>query len=161
MLEASYRALMRSYPFIPKTTAKVQVGDFWSIRLDDGRYAAGRILQVLDRVTVLGCVLDWVGERRPTEDSIAGASILTAGKMHVRKTIEDCGCGILGNRSLESDGIELPFFRSHSEGPGQRLLQGATDVGPVTNQDRALPTLTTWGFGVARLRANRQFCRPA
>jgi hypothetical protein len=146
-----------TYPFIPKTTTKVQVGDFWSIRLEDGRYSAGRVLQVLNRVTVLGCVLNWSGEHPPTEDSIAGAGILDAGRIHI-KTIQDCGDGILGNRSLTSDNIELPLFRSHAEGPGQRLLRGDTDIGPASKEDQALPVLSTWGFGVARLRANHQFC---
>lgn len=148
---------MLTYPFIPKTTSKVQAGDFWSIRLDDGRYAAGRVLQVLGRVTVLGGVLDWSGDEPPTENTIAGARVLAAGRMHI-KTFADCGDGIRGNRSLANDSIELPLFRSHSEGPGQRLLEGATDVGPVGDEDRSLPVLSTWGFGVARLQANRQFC---
>lgn len=145
------------YPFTPKTTTKVRVGDFWSIGLDDGRYAAGRVLQVLDRVTVLGCVLDWSGDAPPTEETIAGAGMLAVGRMHLR-TIEDCGEGILGNRSLESDDIELPIFRSNAEGAGQRLLQGGSDVGAASVDDAALPVLSTWGFGVARVRANKRFC---
>lgn len=148
---------MRIYPFVPKTTAKIQVGDFWSIGLDDRNYSVGRVLQVLDRVTVLGCVLNWASKHPPTDRSIAGVGILAAGRMHI-KTIADCGDGILGNRILTLDGIELPLFRSHAQGPGQRLLKGGTDIGAATEEDRALPVLTTWGFGVARLLANRQFC---
>ncbi len=144
------------YPFTPKTTTKVRVGDFWSIVLDDGRYAAGRVLQVLDRVTVLGCVLDWSGDAPPTEEAIACAGILAAGRMHLR-TIEDCGEGILGNRTLESDDIELPLFRS-DEGPRPRLLQGTTDVGGASAEHAALPILSTWGFGFARAVANRRLC---
>jgi hypothetical protein len=148
---------MADNPLIPSTTVHLQAGDFWSIQLADGRYSAGRVLQVIDRVTVLGCVLDWAGDEPPTEQSIAGANVLAAGRMHV-KTIADCGDGIRGNRSLADDDIELPLFRSHSDGPGQRLLQGGTDLGPASEEDRALPVLSTWGFQTARQRANRQFC---
>jgi hypothetical protein len=144
-------------PYIPKTTASLQPGDFWSINLADGRYAAGRVLQVIDRVTILGCVLDWSSDEPPTERSIAGAAFLAAGRMHI-KTIADCGDGIRGNRGLVEDNIELPLLRSHSEGPNQRLLEGATDIGPARDEDRSLPVLSTWGFGMARMRANRQFC---
>lgn len=149
---------MVTYPFIPKTTSKVQVGDFWAIRLDDGRYAAGRVLQLLDRVTVLGCILDWSSDKPPSVESIAGARIAEAGKMHLPLTVMDCGEGILGNRALELDEIDLPLFRSHSHGPGQLLLEGATNVGSASKEDQNLPTLTTWGFAYARLRANRRFC---
>jgi hypothetical protein len=148
---------MADNPLIPSTTARLQPGDFWSIRLADGRYSAGRVLQVIDRVTVLGCVLDWAGDEPSTEQSIAGANVLAAGRMHV-KTIADCGDGVRGSRSLADDNIELPLFRSHADGPGQRLLQGATDIGPASEEDRALPVLSTWGFQIARQRANRQFC---
>jgi hypothetical protein len=65
---------MLTYPFIPKTTSKVSVGDIWSIKLDDGWYSAGRVLEIISRVMVLGGVLDWTGEVQPTEGSIAGVS---------------------------------------------------------------------------------------
>jgi hypothetical protein len=149
---------MMALPYIPKTTKHVQPGDFWAIKLDDGRYSAGRVLQILDRVTVLGCVLDWSSDGPPTEQAIAGAAVLATGRMHL-KTIADCGDGIRGNRSLAEDNIELPLFRSHSEGPGQRLLEGATDIGPIDDDGTSLPVISTWGFGVAKLRANRRFCR--
>jgi hypothetical protein len=152
---------MVTYPFFPKTTARIQVGDFWSITLDDGRYSAGRVLQVLNRATVLGCVLNWSSDTPPTVASIDGAGILNAGELNIRKTVEDCGDGILGNRSLELDEIIIPLFRSHEHGLDQRLLRGAVEISPVSANDRALPVLTTWGYGVARLIANSRFCSTA
>jgi hypothetical protein len=78
--------------------------------------------------------------------------------MHLPLTVKDCGEGILGNRALALDGIELPLFRSHRYGTGQRLLEGATNVASAFQDEKDLPVLTTWGFGFARLRANRRFC---
>lgn len=149
---------MISYPFIPKTTERLQPGDFWGIALDDGRYAAGLVLQVLNKVTILGAVLDWSNDQLPTAASIASSKILAAGRMHIR-AIEQCGPGICGKKRLALDGSDIPLFRSHAEGAGQRLLQGATDVGPATEADKHLPVLSTWGFSVPRIRANLAFCR--
>lgn len=148
---------MLTYPYVPKTTAKVQPGDFWEIRLADGRYGAGRVLQIVDRVTILGAILHWSNDAPPTMNTIAGASVAFAGKMHLRLTLEDCGNGICGNRPLEADSIEIPMFRSHAEGPGQRLLHGTIDVGPVPDDAKHLPVISTWGFGSAKEKANLLF----
>lgn len=56
--------------------------------------------------------------------------------MHLPLTVKDCGEGILGNRALGLDEIELPLFRSHSHGPGQRLLEGATNVESAAEEDQ-------------------------
>lgn len=81
--------------------------------------------------------------------------------MHLPLTVKDCGEGILGNRALELDGIELPLFRPHHFGPGQHLSIGATNVGSASAEATNLPALSTWGFGFARVRANRRFCHRA
>jgi hypothetical protein len=58
-----------TYPWIPKTTAHLRPGQFWSIPLSDGRFGSGRVLRVdTDRATggrtrFIGAILDWVGDR--------------------------------------------------------------------------------------------------
>ena len=88
-------------------------GQFWAIPMSDGRFACGRVLRV-DRDRAFGArtmfvaaVLDWVGDEPPTVDSIAGAPVLAVGIAHVQ-VIGDNGGTVLGERALESDGIEDP-----------------------------------------------------
>jgi internalin A len=122
-----------TYPLIPKTTAHLRPGQFWSIPLADGRFGCGRVLRVdLDRPTAgrtgfIGAVLDWVGDARPTSESIAGSSVLAVGNAHVR-LISFAGGAILGERPLPADGLEAPAA--------------------VT---------TYWGDGYAVARAERRF----
>jgi internalin A len=102
-----------SYPFVPKSNAKLEPGQFWSIPLSDGRFGCGRVLRVdRDRkygatILFLGAVLDWVGEAPPTGEAIAGRGMLAVGTTHVR-TIAHGGGAIVGERPLEADGIEVP-----------------------------------------------------
>ena len=99
---------MSAYPLIPKTTAHLRPGQFWSIPLADGRFGCGRVLRVDDRRTwFVGAVLDWVGDTPPTADTIAGAPVLSIGNAHVR-LISHGGGAILDERSLEDDAIEVP-----------------------------------------------------
>lgn len=34
----------REFPFVPKSTKGLRLGDFWAIPLDDGQVACGRVL---------------------------------------------------------------------------------------------------------------------
>src|SRR5262245_21234477 len=104
---------MTKYPLIPKTTAHLRPGQFWSIPLSDGRFGCGRVLRVdHDRPTsrrtwFIGGILDWVGDSPPSAETIAGAPVLEPGNAHIR-TISFGGGAILGERPLASDDIEPP-----------------------------------------------------
>ena len=101
---------MSRYPFVPKTNAPLVPGQFWSIKLSDGRFACGRVLEI-DRSAKYGArtmfvagLVDWVGERPPTSAAIAGRPIFDSGRGHV-SLIADGGGAVLGDRPLELDGI--------------------------------------------------------
>jgi hypothetical protein len=105
------------YPFTPKSTAGLQLGQLWSIALPDGRYACGRVLATEVRGHAgstrlsLSALLDWVADRPPTDDAIAARPVLAAGILHV-KSIAECGGVILGRRPLEADHIEPSTYGS-------------------------------------------------
>jgi len=101
------------YPFVPKSNAQLEPGQFWSIPLSDGRFACGRVLRI-DRAAsygartmFVGAVLDWVGDAPPTDVAIAGRPVLALGRAHVR-LIGEGGGSVLGIRALEADGITVP-----------------------------------------------------
>src|SRR6478752_3334312 len=95
------------YPLIPKTTAHLRPGQFWSVPLSDGRFGCGRVLRIDRnkaygaRTTFVGALLDWLGDAPPTSESIAGAAVLAVGSAHVRVIANGGGAG-LGERPLEA-----------------------------------------------------------
>lgn len=95
----------RSFPLTPRSTAKIEPGDFWAVPLRRGGwFACGRVLQRLDsRVLLIVGLLDWCEPLPPTAESIAGAPVLAAGAAHI-KTIELTGGALLGHRDLAEDG---------------------------------------------------------
>ena len=104
---------MSRYPFVPKTTTHLAPGQIWSIPMSDGRFGCGRVLRIDRdraygaRVLFTGAVLDWVGDRPPTPEAIAGLGALAIGVAHVR-SIGVNGGEIVGERALELDPIEVP-----------------------------------------------------
>lgn len=112
---------MTLYPLIPRTTAHLRPGQFWSIPMSDGRFGCGRVLRVeLDRPSrtrFIGAILDWVGDVPPSSDAIAGSAVLTVGNAHVR-LISFAGGAILGERPLASDQLEPPATVSSYWGDG-------------------------------------------
>jgi hypothetical protein len=104
---------MATYPLIPKTTAHLRPGQFWSIPMADGRFGCGRVLRVDTgrpsggRTRFIAAILDWVGDSPPSSDAIAGSPVLKVGNAHVR-LVSFGGGEILGERPLASDGIEPP-----------------------------------------------------
>ena len=103
----------RVYPLIPRTTAHLRPGQFWSIPMADGRFGCGRVLRVDTgartggRTRFIGAILDWVGDSPPSADAIAGSQVLNVGNAHVR-LVSFSGGAILGERPLAADGIEPP-----------------------------------------------------
>ena len=104
---------MTTYPLIPKTTAHLQPGQFWSIPMADGRFGCGRVLRVDTggrtggRTRFIAAILDWVGDSPPSSEAIAGSVVLNVGNAHVR-LVSFGGGAILGERPLAADSIESP-----------------------------------------------------
>ena len=75
-----------AYPFVPRSNAYLEPGQFFAIPLNDGRFAAGQVLTIPTpetapnsacntRAVVLG-LLDWVGDRPPTAGDVTRRKIL-------------------------------------------------------------------------------------
>jgi len=65
--------------------------------------------------------------------------------MHIRAIIETGGA-LLGERTLEADGIELPLLLSAHGGPGTKLLRGASHVRDAHADEWGKhPVLCFWG----------------
>lgn len=99
-------------PFVPKSNVHLLPGDFWAIPLSDGRFAAGRVLArqafgKSDRMGIVVGLLDYVGEAPPTSETIAGSRVVALAKSRF-EAIAETGGEVLGNRSLELDGIQPP-----------------------------------------------------
>jgi Immunity protein 26 len=123
-----------SYPFVPKSTAYLEPGHFWSIPLDNGRFACGRVLALYytagkrnTRLFLAG-LLDWWGEKPPSSETIAGRRMVEHGSVHIKTIAENQG-EVLGYRPLEDDGIKPGLFACY----------------------------TTWGYGVIKLLAEKRF----
>jgi hypothetical protein len=111
----------RTFHHIPKSSKSLELGDFWSIPLNDARFACGRVIGECppgwrggQRIFFAG-LLDWVSNVPPTSDTIAGARTLIQGVAHI-KTILATGGAILGNRLLELDRIEPGLFVEYADG---------------------------------------------
>ena len=148
------------YPFVPKSTAYLVPGQFWSIPLDSGVFACGRVLQLdttsgkpHSRIFLAG-LMDWWGILPPTVDSLAGRSVLEQGTMHVA-AIGWNGWQILGLRDLRLDGIEPGLVRdAHVATYVQR---GFDYLRPAQAEDAQLPVFSAWGPRVMKIAAEQHF----
>ena len=155
------------YPFRPKSTAPLRPGQFWAVPFGSGLFACGRVLQLngaeipTKNRAFFGGLHRWVSDVPPNVESIAGADFLTFGVMHVR-AISETGGEVLGERSLEADGIELPLLLSAMGGDGTLLLRGAE---PVRNARRdewgSRPVLGFWGYDFIQQLAQERLHRGA
>src|SRR5688500_10547897 len=93
------------YPFVPRSTAYLEPGHFWSIPLAGGGFACGRVLQLRseggkrDRRTFLAGLMDWSDADPPTAEALAGGGVIEQGSVHVRTIGENAG-EVLGFRDL-------------------------------------------------------------
>jgi hypothetical protein len=156
------------YPFEPKSNSYLRPGQFWGVPLSDGRWACGRVLAVKKEPddhfpgnsrTFLAALMDWGGNLPPTADDLEGRNIVAQGWAHVL-TIQKNGQRILGHRDLALEGITGLLEVTHRAGGTVMLYQGATPVRPATREEAAtLPVLSTWGFKVISVLAERLFVK--
>ena len=153
------------YPFIPKSSAYLEPGQFWAIPLSDGRFGCGRILAVprepdpnlmVGTRAFLAGLLDWVAERPPDGDAIAGTRLVAQGFAHI-KAITTTGGSVLGLRPLQLDGIVPARWKSHQAGGTVWVYEGATRLHPITPDERSFPIISIWGYSFIRDLAERRF----
>jgi hypothetical protein len=157
-----------SYPFEPKSNASLEPGQFWGVPLSDGRWACGRVLEVLRHPSgtipgntrmFLAGLMDWVSPQPPDETSIAGYGLIAQGAAHV-VTIQLHGEQILGCRDLALDEIVGLAEVSHSRGGTVYLFEGRRRVRPATVDEIAtLPVVSTWGRDFISVLAERRFVK--
>ncbi len=159
-----------TYPFEPKSIAYLRAGQFWAVRLSDGRFGCGRVLYVpspsdpqpslyLNTRIFLAGLMDWSGDEPPTAQAIAGCKLLEQGRVHVA-AITDTGSKILGQRDLELDGLSGLLQVSHRGGGTVWLYEGGKRPRAATGQERqTLPVMAVWGRRVIVLLAERHFLR--
>jgi hypothetical protein len=155
----------RTFPHVPKSSKSLELGDFWSIPLDCGRFACGRVIgrwpvgwRGSHRAFLAGLV-DWVFDSPPTTKAIAGAPTLIQGGAHI-KTILATGGSILGNRPLEMDGISPQLFIEYPDNRQAHVFRGMDSIRVASEEDiRTLPKLSTFGFMFMREYANAHLRR--
>jgi hypothetical protein len=157
----------RTFPHVPKSSKSLEIGDFWSIPIDGGQFACGRVLgrwPVGWKASLRGFfagLLDWVSDAPPTAAAIAGAPTLIQGGAHI-KTILTTGGAILGNRPLEIASISPQLFIEYPDNRLAHVFRGMEQIRVASKEDvRTLPTLSTFGFMFMREYANHHLRRNA
>jgi hypothetical protein len=115
----SKRSSERTFPFIPKSSRDLQLGDFWAVRLSDGRFGCAIVTDlkpsgVASRKSLVAGLVDWVGVSPPTHDAATG-EIFAQGLTGI-EAISATGSKILGNVPLPKDFVFAPNFRGPSVG---------------------------------------------
>jgi hypothetical protein len=158
--EQSYPGLKgtTTYPFVPKSSKRLAPGDFWAIPLRDGRFACGRVVELLPqgmpgaRVALLGGLLDWQGSSEPTGESIAGGSFLAQGIMHIR-SITTTGGSISGHRDFSLDSLGSWTFIC-----GNKIQRGFRFVRPwCLDDNKHFTSLSWWSYDLIQIKANQYF----
>ena len=151
-----------SYPYVPRSNARLQPGEFWAIPLRTGGFAAGVVLGVarepnpdfvVNTRAFLGGLLEWEGAEPPSPSSVARSRLAAQGFVHI-KTITATGGAILG-RLAASDAVR-PWTWQSPPGTGRgAVYQGIEWLRQATPADAHLPVITAWGFGYMREVAER------
>jgi hypothetical protein len=152
------------YPFEPRSNAYLLPGQFWAVPLSNGRFACGRVLAssrgsndewVLrpSRVMFFAALMDWIGDREPQGDDLAGSHVVAQGVAHI-KTIQETGGMVLGHRDLSLDGVRGLRVVTHRAGGAVYVYEGPHRLRPASREEAAqLPTMSTWGYMYIRYLA--------
>ncbi|MFB6618109.1 hypothetical protein ACFCV9_28480 [Streptomyces sp. NPDC056367] len=159
------------YPFLPKSNRHLKAGQFWPVPLADGRYACGRVIDVmppeetdlhvpnLGTRSFLAGLMDWVGENPPADRDLEGALLIDQGVAHIGAIAVGGSC-ILGERPLQADGISpLLWVTPMSLGDRTRYLyQGFRRVREA-DPTECTPYfgLSAWSKPYLQARANLRF----
>lgn len=153
------------YPFKPKTNRFLLPGQFWAIPLSSGKYACGRVIELMpkgeigSRSSFLAGLMEWVGENPPVAEDLIGCKTVAQGSVSI-KTIHETGLNglILSYRSLELDGIEADYFRSQEAFGRCTLMKGFKELRPITKEEwEKYKTFSTWSYEVIKILAEDYF----
>ncbi|HDR4907981.1 TPA: hypothetical protein QCR48_004474 [Bacillus cereus] len=130
------RTMSINYPFKPKLNRYLVPGQFWTIPLDNSKFACGRVIETdpNSRRGFLAGLMDWIGDSPPMAENLKGCKTLIQIDVHIKTIHETALDGFIsGYRSLELDGIETEYFTSqmvHDENcmlmKGYSVLRQAT-----------------------------------
>jgi hypothetical protein len=151
------------YPFRPLSTAHLEPGQFWAIPLEHGRFACGRVIQLIeqdgvrDRRLFLAGLSSWCGTVEPSAQGLAGHSVLEQGQLQI-KSIQEAGGAILGTRPLEFDSVRRSMFLDQAGGKNCMLLEGTRAIRLASEEDiTRYAVLGTWGYSVPTVLAKKYF----
>jgi len=152
------------YPFIPKSNSKLKPGHFWPIRLSDGNFACGLVLDVpcdkkkSNSRMFYAALLSWTSALKPTSQSLESSvmKILDQGHAHI-KTITIQGEAIEGLIDLKKAKLKIAFLvDSDDYSPNSYVYKGFQIIRKSTRQDhKNLNTQSTWGYNVIISSANQ------
>ena len=101
----------RTFPFAPRSTARLWPGDYWGIRLGSGQFGCAVVTDVArsgpaSRSAFVAGLLDWSGDKLPTAADASAGRIFTQGLV-VIGVFTETGAEVLGNVALPPD-LEIP-----------------------------------------------------
>lgn len=159
------------YPFIPKSNKALKSGQFWPIRLANGNYACGVVVDVyppteddafvprLRNRSFLAGLVDWRGEALPTTGDIADRDLLDQGLAHVG-TIATDNIGIIGDGPYGPDGIPPLFWVTpiSAKSPVRYLYQGFRRIREARPEEcEPYFGISAWSQDYIQGRANLRF----
>jgi hypothetical protein len=104
--------MKESYPFIPKSNSKLRKGHFWPLKMSNGMYGCGIVLDIPSKDSYgtkmfFAGLTNWCGKEKPTTEDLTSfpLSILDQGKAYIN-TILNKGDAILGKIDLDQLGLE-------------------------------------------------------
>lgn len=153
----------RRFPFSPKSAASLKLGDFWPIKLDDGRYACGRVIGWWPKdykghkKGFLGGLLNWCSDSEPTFESIAKATVIIQGGTDTN-SLAAIGSQIVGNRPLELDNINAEIFIEYPDNKTAYIYHGLEPIRPAKGSEiEKYQTVNIFGRLYLQARANHEF----
>ncbi len=90
------------FPLKPKSTSRIEQGQFWTVPLENGGFGCGVVLAKvtnqgkLDTRMFLAGLLNWFDDAQPTLHKIQGAPVIETGFAHI-KSITETGGEIIGS----------------------------------------------------------------
>ena len=148
-----------TYPFQPKSNAKLRPGQFWPIALPHGGFACGMVLDISKKSTrhFLAALIDWHGPHEPTATDIAGRQVIDQGTGHI-KMIQNAHGWITG---ILPDNVAPPpalLWKGPLVNHVRCLYRGFDLISQITeDQAKGYPSWYSWGYNVNNRRAAKHF----
>ncbi|NNM14588.1 MAG: hypothetical protein HKO58_09695 [Gammaproteobacteria bacterium] len=155
------------YPLVPKSTARLEPGQFWAFPIRGKAYACGVVLQLVtingkkDNRSFIAGLLNWTGTKKPIGDDLKDCEVLEHGQAHI-KSIVETGGEILGKIPWKESRLEIPLSLNESPGRNCMLRRGNEILGKASSkQQKELEVFGTWGFKFISRLAEKHFANVA